>query len=107
MYLGRRLMLCLLGGVAVVSMVFALYQAASEMHAMREDVQRQALVLAESQQKSAEQVLQGGSPGELQAFADQFQNHERLADVAIYDAKGQPLAVTPGLARFLREHPAP
>jgi len=105
MYLGRRLMFCLLGGVAVLSMLFALYQAASEMHAMREDVERQALVLAESQQKSAEQVLQGGSPGELQSFADQFQNHERLAGVAIYDANGQPLAVTPGLAKYLAGTP--
>jgi len=105
MYLGLELMLSLLGGVAVASMVFALYQAASEMHAMREEVQRQALVLVEGQQKSAEQVLQGGSSCELQAFADQFQNHERLAGVAIYDAKGQSVAVTPGLANRLAGTP--
>ena len=105
MHLGRRLMFSLLGGVAVVSMVFALYQAMAEMHAMREEIQRQALVLAESQQKPAEQVLQGGSPSELQAFVDQFQNHERLAGVAIYDAKGQPLAITRGLASHLAGTP--
>ncbi|MGA2590209.1 MAG: trehalose-6-phosphate synthase [Bryobacteraceae bacterium] len=105
MHLGRRLMFSLLGGVAVVSLVFALYQAMAEMHAMREEIQRQALVLAESQQKPAEQMLQSGSPSELQAFVDQFQNHERLAGVAIYDAKGQPLAITRGLASPLAGTP--
>jgi len=94
-------MLSLFGGVAVVSMLFALYQAAAEMHAMRSEVQRQALVLAESQQRAAGQVLQDGSPGEMQALASQFQNHEHMAGVAIYDAKGEPLAVTPGLATHL------
>jgi trehalose 6-phosphate synthase len=112
MHLSRRLMLSLLGGVAVVSMVFALYQAAAEMHAMRAEVERQALVLAESQQRAAEQVLQDGSLGEMQALVGQFQNHEHLAGVAIYDAQGRPLAITPGanaagtppaVARAMRE----
>jgi alpha,alpha-trehalose-phosphate synthase [UDP-forming] len=97
MHLSRRLMLSLLGGVAVVSMVFALYQAAAEMHAMRAEVERQALVLAESQQRAAEHALQDGSSGEMQALAGQFQHHERVAGVALYDAQGRALAVTPGL----------
>ena len=101
MQLGRRLMLSLLGSVAVLSLIFALYQAAAEMHAMKEEVQRQSLVLAESQQKQAAQALEGGSPSELQAFVDQFENHERLAGVAIYDSKGHVLAVTRGLANRL------
>ena len=105
MHLGRQLMLSLLGGVAVVSMLFALYQATVEMHSMKEEIQRQALVLAESQQTPAERVLQGGSQSELQAFVDQFQHQERLAGVAIYDAKGQALAATPGLAGRLEGTP--
>jgi trehalose 6-phosphate synthase len=90
-------MLSLLGAVAVVSMVFALYQGAAEMHAMRGEVQRQAVVLAESQERAAEQVLQDGSPGEMQSLVGQFQNHEQMAGVALYDPKGRPLALTPGL----------
>jgi alpha,alpha-trehalose-phosphate synthase [UDP-forming] len=105
MHLSRRLMLSLFGGVAVVSMLFALYQAAAEMHAMRSEVQRQATVLAESQQKAAEQALQDGSPGEMQALVAQFQNHERMAGVALYGANAQALAMTPGLAPRL-ENPA-
>jgi|HubBroStandDraft_1064217.scaffolds.fasta_scaffold00724_8 alpha,alpha-trehalose-phosphate synthase [UDP-forming] len=101
MHLSRRLMLSLFSGVAVVSMLFALYQAAAEMHAMRSEVERQALVLAESQQREAEQVLQDGSAGELQALVGQFQNHEHMAGVGIYAANGRPLAITPGLASHL------
>ncbi|MGA3039948.1 MAG: trehalose-6-phosphate synthase [Bryobacteraceae bacterium] len=101
MHLSRRLLLSLFGGVALVSMVFALYQAAAEMHAMRAEVERQATVLAESQQRAAEQVLQDGSAGERQALVGQFQHHEHMAGVAIYDAQGKPLASTPGLASRL------
>ena len=101
MHLSRRLMLSLFGGVAVVSMVFTLYQAAAEMHAMRAEVERQALVLAESQQKAAELALEDGSGGGPQALASQFQNHEQMAGIAIYGANGQPLAMTPGLASRL------
>ncbi len=105
MYLNRRLMLSLLGGVAIVSLLFAVYQGAAEMHAMRVEVERQAMVLAESQQRAAEQVLQEGFPGELQDLVGQFQGHERLAGIAIYDAKGLPLALTPGLPAVLSGTP--
>jgi len=105
MHLGRRLMLSLFGAVAVVSMAFALYQVVAETHALKDEVQRQALVLAESQQAPAEQALQHGSPADLQALVNQFQNHERMAGVAIYDANGQPLAITSGLASRLTGTP--
>jgi hypothetical protein len=73
----------------------------------RSEVQRQSVVLAESQQRAAEQVLQDGFPGEPQALVGQFQNHERMAGIAIYGADGQPLAITPGLAdRLSRTPPA-
>jgi len=106
MHLSRRLMLSLFGGVAGVSMVFALYQGAAEMHAMRSEVQRQSVVLAESQQRAAEQVLQDGSPSELQALVGQFQNHEHMAGVAIYGADGHLLAITPGLPSHLESNAA-
>lgn len=106
MHLSRRLMLSLLGGVAVVSMLFTLFQAAAEMHAMRSEVQRQSVVLAESQQRTAEQALEDGSASELQALVGQFQNHEHMAGAAIYGADGHPLAITPGLASHLGSNAA-
>ena len=98
MLLSRRLLLSLLGGVAGVSMTFATYQAVGELHVLRDDVQRQSLVLAESQQKPARQVFMTGTLGDRQAFVDQFENHERLAGVGLYDAAGQPMAVTSSMA---------
>jgi hypothetical protein len=106
MHLNRRLMLSLFGGVALMSMLFALYQAAAEMHAMRAEVERQALVLAESQQLTAQRVLQDRFPGELQDLVGQFKNHEHLAGIAFYDANGQSLALTPSLARLLSGTPS-
>jgi len=105
MHLSRRLMLSLFGSVAVVSILFAAYQTLSEMHAMRAGVERQATLLAESQQKAATQALKDNSAAEMQALAGEFQNHEQLAGVAIYNAQGQALAVTPGLDRQIGQTP--
>jgi alpha,alpha-trehalose-phosphate synthase [UDP-forming] len=105
MHFGRRLMLSLFGCVAVVSSVFAIYQAQAEMHALKDAVQRQAQVLAESQQRTLTQALEVGFPGDLQALVDQFPSHQRMLGVAVFDVKGQPLAVTPTLAPRLSGTP--
>jgi len=94
MHFSNRLILSLLGGVAAVSLTFAIYQAALEMHALRDGVQKQSLVLAESQRRAAEQLLLASSTDDLQTHVDQFQNQEDLAGVALYDARGKPLAIT-------------
>jgi trehalose 6-phosphate synthase len=97
MHLNRRLMISLLGGVAAVSLVFAAYQASAELRAMKDDVQWQAVVLAESQRAAVEQRLADGSLPELQAFVDRLPNRGQFAGMAIYGADAQPLAVTSGL----------
>ena len=94
MQLNRRLMISLLGGVAAVSLVFAAYQAATELRAMKDDVQWQAVVLAESQRLPVEQRLADGSVPELQAFVDRLPNRGQFAGMAIYGADAQALAVT-------------
>jgi trehalose 6-phosphate synthase len=99
-------MLSLLGCVAAVSMIFAIYQAQAEMHALQEQVQRQALILTESQQTSVEQILRGGSSRELQACVDQFQNKEHLVGMAVYDAQGQLRASSASLTSRLEATPA-
>ena len=87
MHFSRRLMLSLFGGITVVSMAFALYQVIAETHALKDEVQRQELILAQSQQAPVEQALQRGSRAELQTIVDQFRDHERLAGMAIYDSR--------------------
>jgi trehalose-6-phosphate synthase len=98
MHLSQRLMFSLFCGVAAVSMAFAAYQVQAEMHALRDEVQRQAIVLAESQQGPVEQILATGSPRELQALVDQYRNRGHLAGMAVYDGTGTTLAITSDLA---------
>ncbi|HUO32644.1 MAG TPA: hypothetical protein VMU80_25750, partial [Bryobacteraceae bacterium] len=97
MQLDRRLMLSLLGCVAVVSILFAAYQAEAEVHALRSEVQRQAQVLAESQRRAAALAIESGFPGDAQAVVDQLKSHGRTAGLAIYSIQGQPLAFTAGM----------
>ena len=101
MQLSSRLMWSLLGGVAGVSVGFAMYQAWGEVHTLRDDIQRQTLILAESQQRAAEQILKTGSARDYQAFVDQLRNHDRLAGEVLYDGNGQPLAMTAGMTSQL------
>ena len=105
MHLSQRLMFSLLGGVAAVSLAFAVYQAQAEMNTLSDEIQRQAIVLAESQQKSVEQILESGSLSDLQAVVDQYQNRNHLAGMAIYEDRGQILAVTSSLASNLAATP--
>src|SRR5262249_3568922 len=101
MRLSYRLILSLIAGVTAVSISFAVYPAGAEAHALKDEVQREALVLAESQQRSVEPLLESGNSRDLQALVDRFRDHERMAGMAVYDAKGQPLAITPGPASRL------
>src|SRR5579859_3601934 len=106
MRLSYRLILSLIAGMTAISMILATYQAGVEMQALRDDVARHALEVADSQQAQAETLLARGSHEELQAFVDRFQNHERLAGVALFDAKGQPVALTSGLASLFHTTPS-
>jgi trehalose-6-phosphate synthase len=105
MRLSLRLNLSLVAAVALVSLGFAIYQAQSETHGLRRDLDRQATVLAESLEKSVAPLVAGHSYRELQRIVDRFQDHERLAGVAVYDSNNRPLAVTPNLASQVTNEP--
>ncbi len=97
MRLSTRLSLSLVAGVAVVSLGLALYQAQAERRGLRRELESRAVVVAESLEKSAAPLMEAHSNPGLQRLAVQFQNHERLAGVAVYDAQQQQLAMTPGM----------
>ena len=103
--LSVRLNLCLIFAVGGTSLAFALYQAQSEVHGLRRDLDRQSAVLAESLEKSAEPLVAARSYRDLQRLADQFRDHERLAGVAFYDQTDRPLAMTENLAERLPQLP--
>ena len=106
MRLSVRLNFSLILGVTIVSLGLALYQTRSEERGLRQELERQALVVAESLEKSVAPLIAGHSFRELQRLVDRFQNHEQLAGVAIYDTKGRPLAITSDLASRLPASPA-
>ena len=107
MRLSDRLVISLLGGVAAVSVLFAIYQANEETQALKDAIARQAEILAESQEIPVEDLLRTGSPAALQSLVDRFQFHQRLAGMAVYDAQGRPVAITSTLAPLLAVTPAP
>jgi alpha,alpha-trehalose-phosphate synthase [UDP-forming] len=106
MHLSHRLMVSLFCAVAAVSLAFAIYQVQAERHVLSDEIQRQAIVLAESQQSSVEQLLDAGSGRELQALVDKYQNREHLAGMAVYDRQGKTLAITSSLASKVAATPA-
>jgi alpha,alpha-trehalose-phosphate synthase [UDP-forming] len=107
MKLSQRLVILLLVGVAAVSMLFAIYQAREESQALKDGIERQAELLAESQEIPIEELLKAGSSTALQSLVDRFQFHQRLAGMAVYDAQVRPIAITPGLASLLAVTPSP
>src|SRR5579862_2877666 len=100
MRLSVRLNFSLVASVAVVSLGLALYQTNAERRGLRRELDRRALVVAESLEKSAAPLM-AGRHADLQRLIDSFANHEKLAGAAVYDSQGHPLAVTPGLASVL------
>ena len=107
MRLSVRLNLSLIAGVAIVSLGIALYETQSERSGLKRDLERQARVVAESLENSAAPLVETRAIPSLQWLVDQFQNHERLAGIAVYGTDGQPLAVTADLAARIGHQPAP
>jgi trehalose-6-phosphate synthase len=107
--LSVRLSASLVVAVAIVSLAFALYQTQSERFGLRRDLERQALDLAESLEKSVAPLVGLGTSGsrrELQKLVGRFHDHDRLAGIAIYDPQNAILAISTSLAPRLAAAPA-
>jgi trehalose 6-phosphate synthase len=83
--------------VLLVSLGLALYQAQTERRSLRRELERRALIIAESLQSSVAPLVQANSTLALEGVVLRLQRHERLAGVAVYDTQGKSLAATPGL----------
>jgi trehalose 6-phosphate synthase len=102
-----RLILSLIVGVTLVASVFSYLQVRQEERRLREETERKAAILAESLQESIEPLLDTRSSKHLQRIVERFGNRERLSGVAVYDASGRCIAITPGLASdYLNSPPA-
>ena len=100
-----KIVLPLIVSVGSVSVLFAAYQARNERRILRNDLGRRAEILADSLQESVERLLDRGQEKNLQRFVERYGQREHLKGIAIYDASGHTLALTPGLAPFLPLHP--
>jgi trehalose 6-phosphate synthase len=105
MRLTSRLSLSLIFAVAAVSLAFALYQTRVQSRGMERDLERHALMLADSLGRTAEPLAANHSYTELQRLVERFKDRETVAGVAVYDPEGSPLATTNGLALLLEHNP--
>ena len=105
MYSRLRLVLPLIFSVALGSALFATYQVRAENREQRNDLEIRAGVLAESFQENIEPLVQQGSRRDLERIVEKFGHREHVAGIAVYNASGQPLAVTSGSPAELRSRP--
>ena len=103
--LSVRLIVSLVIGVMVVSFGSAYYQVLAQKRALRRDLQHRAEVLAESLSSSVERDLQEDAQHTLQRMVQHFSNREHLLGLAVYDTKGQSIAITATLQPLLTTVP--
>jgi alpha,alpha-trehalose-phosphate synthase [UDP-forming] len=101
-----KIVLPLIISVAVVSLLFAAYQVRTEKRILRNDLSRRAEILGESLQESVEPLLDRAREKNLQRLVDRFGQREHLKGVAVYDADGNVLAITPALLPLFKQRPS-
>ena len=95
--LSVRLIISLIVGVTLVSMLSAYYEVRREKQGLRSELERRAEVLGESLVGNIEPRLEKGSLKDLKRVVEKFSNREHLAGLAVFNAKLEPIAASPGL----------
>ncbi|MFA4829252.1 MAG: trehalose-6-phosphate synthase [Thermodesulfovibrionales bacterium] len=92
-----RLIVSLIFVIALVAVVFSFYQVRTEKARLASELERRAIILAESLQESVIPLMQANSLPRLNRLVERFGNRERLKGVAVFDKQGNALASTPEL----------
>jgi alpha,alpha-trehalose-phosphate synthase [UDP-forming] len=100
-----RLTISLIVGITLISLLSSYYEVRLQKQGLRRDLERRAEVLGETLADKVEPYLKKGSHKELQVMVDRFGDREHLAGVAVYNAQGGSIAITPGLAQRLTGEP--
>ncbi len=100
-----KMVLPLIVSVAVVSLLFAWYQVRTERRNLRNDLSRRSEILAEALQESVEPLLDRAPDKNLQRLVERFGEREHLMGVAVYDASGTALAITPEIEPIFQTWP--
>jgi trehalose-6-phosphate synthase len=106
MRLSLRLVVPLLLGVILLSLLFASYQVRREKRLQQKELWRRADLLADSLQEDVEALVARRSPTDLQRLVERFGKREHLAGIAVYDERGNLLAMTSRLSPRVRQTPA-
>ena len=102
-----RLSVLLICSVAAVSLVLAYYQTRADVRGLNRELERHALLLAESVARTAEPLVEKSSYRDLQHLVDRFKDRERVAGIAVYSVSGDLLAMSSGLGMYLNQVPKP
>ncbi len=104
---GLKLVLSLIVSVAVVSGLFAYSTRCAPSGAFSGVIcPPRAVILGEALQESAEPLMDRAPNKNLQKLVERFGEREHLKGVAVYDASGKLLAITPGIAKEFEDWPA-
>jgi alpha,alpha-trehalose-phosphate synthase [UDP-forming] len=103
--LSVRLIVSLILGSTLVSLLFSYSEVVREKRNLRNDLEHRAEVLGESLAGNVERSWGLGSEAELQRLVQRFGNREHLLGVAVYDRRGNLVAMTPELGKLLTATP--
>ena len=92
-----RLIVSLVLVVAAVTATFSFYQVDKEKGRMAGDLERRTAILADSLRESVTTLVEAGLPARLNRLVVRFGNRKRLEGVAVFDADGNIITVTPEL----------
>ena len=105
MQLTARLCISLILSVAAVSLGFAYIQTRASTRGLQRELERHALVLADSVSKAAEPLIGNHSRRELQRLVDRYKGSQQLTGIAVFGMTGEPLAMSSSLVSRLEEDP--
>jgi alpha,alpha-trehalose-phosphate synthase [UDP-forming] len=102
--LSVRLIVSLMLGIILVSWLSAYYQVRAQKRVMRQTLERDAEIFADSLAENIEPHFAKGSR-RLQKIVEKYGSREHLLGVAVYDRSGGLMAITPGLTHRLASEP--
>jgi len=91
--------------ISALVFLFTYLQVKQEKERLTIDLERRAALLGESLKESIEPLMERDRPERLKKIVEKFGNRERLAGVAVFDAKEKLIAVTPQLTPHLNTPP--
>ena len=89
MKISFRIIVSLLFVAALASLGFSLFQARSDEKRLTSDLEKRAVVLADSLQGSVEQMIESGSLKRLHMFVKRFNRRGNLDGIAILNSSGE------------------